>query len=80
MSNGSQCECEIEKRRSVLIGFSSGIGVGIGWRDSYAASQFTQFSNSNFSGKTFPSLKDRMLQMKGDIMGDADKPSADKTE
>eukprot|EP01084_Bolivina_argentea_P066699 121598_1 len=57
----------MRRRRSVLIGFSSGIGVGIGWRDSHATSQFLKFSNANFSEirTSLPTLKDRFMDLTG---------------
>merc|ERR1712129_647684 len=59
----------LRKRRAVMVGFSSGIGVGVGWRDSHAASQFTRFSNLNFEGTTLPTLKDKLYGFTADLTG-----------
>mmetsp|Transcript_16138 Transcript_16138/g.24768 ORF Transcript_16138/g.24768 Transcript_16138/m.24768 type:complete len:121 (-) Transcript_16138:230-592(-) len=58
----------LRRGRPVFIGFSSGVGVGIGWRDSHASSQFVKFSNQTFTGQTLPTLKDRFMQMTSDLI------------
>lgn len=50
-----------------MIGFGTGVGVGIGWRDSHATSQFQKFSNQNFTGQTLPTLKDRFFEMTSNL-------------
>eukprot|EP01083_Nonionella_stella_P234712 826026_1 len=74
----------MRRRRSILIGFSSGIGVGIGWRDSHATSQFLQFSNANLSpsqwnSSAIPTIKDRFWKMTSKFTNSDDK-STEKNE
>ena len=71
---------ESGQRRGALIGFGTGVGVGIGWRDSHATSQFLKFSNQNFRGQTLPTLKDRFFEMTSNITKSGDATSTDKKD
>lgn len=41
------------RRRALMASFGSGIGVGLGWRDSHATSVFKTLTNRNSNNNSF---------------------------